>query len=44
MPAPGQLAGDHLGYYIRPGGHSMTPADWTMFMDFADRQWGKPAR
>jgi len=44
MPAPGQLVGDRLGYYIRAGGHSMTPADWQIFMDFADRQWGKPAR
>jgi len=39
MPPLHQLAGDRLGYYIREGKHSMTPADWKIFMDFADKQW-----
>jgi hypothetical protein len=42
LPPLGRLLGGRLGYYLRPGKHSMTPADWTVFMDFADRQWGKP--
>ncbi|MFO1477744.1 MAG: acetylxylan esterase [Verrucomicrobiota bacterium] len=43
-PASGVLAGKRLGYYIRPGGHSMTPGDWKVFLEFADRQWGAPAK
>jgi dienelactone hydrolase len=39
MPAVDQLVGERLGYYIREGKHSMTPADWKVFMDFADKQW-----
>lgn len=27
-----------LGYWIRGGEHSMTPADWKIYLDFADRQ------
>ncbi len=42
MPPLNQLVGHHLGYYIRPGKHSMTADDWRVFMDFADRQW-RPA-
>jgi hypothetical protein len=42
MPAPDHLTRGRLGYHIRGGGHSMTPGDWQVFMDFADRQWGKP--
>ena len=42
MPPLNQLVGHHLGYYIRPGKHSMTAGDWGVFMDFADRQW-RPA-
>lgn len=40
MPAPdAPLAGDgHLGYWIRGGKHAMTPADWKIYMDFADRR------
>ena len=34
-----QFVGGHLAYYLREGKHSMTPVDWTMFMDFADKQW-----
>jgi hypothetical protein len=42
MPPFGQLVGNRLGYYIREGKHSMTAGDWRVFLDFADRQWGKP--
>ena len=43
-PEVGQLSGGRLGYYIREGVHSMTPGDWRVFCDYADRQLGKPAR
>lgn len=39
MPPVGQLLNTRLGYFIRAGKHSMTPADWTAFMDFADHWW-----
>ena len=41
MPELRQLVGGRVGYYIREGKHSMTADDWKVFMDFADRQWGK---
>jgi dienelactone hydrolase len=41
MPPLGQLIDSRLGYYIRPGKHSMTADDWKVFMDFADKQFGK---
>ena len=41
MPPCGQLVDSTLGYYTRPGKHSMTAQDWQVFMDFADKQWGK---
>ncbi|HEV3383590.1 MAG TPA: acetylxylan esterase [Gemmata sp.] len=41
MPETGTLSADRLGYFIRKGTHSMTPADWKVFMDFGDR-WLKP--
>jgi dienelactone hydrolase len=41
MPPQGQLVDSPLGYYVREGKHSMTPADWTVFMNFADAQWRK---
>jgi hypothetical protein len=41
MPEPGKLVASRLGYYIRPGKHSMTREDWKIFLDFADRHLGK---
>ena len=40
MPAAdAPLLGEgRLGYWFRAGEHSMTPADWKVYMDFADRQ------
>ncbi len=43
MPPPGKLLDGTLGYFIRPGRHSMTREDWGAFLDFADRHFGKPA-
>lgn len=45
MPPPRQLVPSVLGFYIREGKHSMTAADWEVFLNFADRQLGaKPGR
>jgi hypothetical protein len=41
MPKPGRLIDSTLGYYIRPGIHSMTKDDWKVFLDFADKHLGK---
>jgi hypothetical protein len=37
MPPEGRLVASRLGYFIRPGRHSMTALDWDAFLDFADR-------
>lgn len=42
MPENGRLVGDCLGYFIRPGKHSMTLIDWQAFWNFADQHFGKP--
>lgn len=44
LPPTGKLVGGRLGYFIRPGEHSMTHTDWEAFWDFTDRHFGKPAR
>jgi hypothetical protein len=41
MPPPGKLIASKLGYYIRPGKHSMTKDDWKVFLDFANKHLGK---
>jgi hypothetical protein len=42
MPETGKLVDSRLGYYIRPGKHSMTREDWQIFRAFADKHLGKP--
>jgi hypothetical protein len=42
-PPVGMPVYSRLGYYVREGKHSMTAADWGVFMDFADRNWKRPA-
>jgi hypothetical protein len=44
MPKVGKLVDSTLGYYIRPGKHSMTKEDWKVFLDFADKQFGVPGQ
>ncbi len=44
MPEPEKLVDSTLGYYIRPGKHSMTKEDWKIFLDFADKHFGKPGQ
>lgn len=36
MPDEGKLIASRLGYYIRPGKHSMTRGDWKAWLDYAD--------
>ena len=43
MPEVGVLLASRLGYYLRPGKHSMTGEDWKVWLDYAD-QWLKPGR
>ncbi len=44
MPHQRHLVDSRLGYYIREGRHAMTADDWQVFLNFADRQWARPAR
>lgn len=37
MPASNQLLKSRLGYFIRPGSHSMTKSDWAVWLEYADR-------
>lgn len=36
-----KLVESTLGYYIRPGKHSMDREDWGVFLSFADKHFGK---
>jgi hypothetical protein len=37
LPESEKLMDSRLGYYIRPGKHSMTTGDWKVFLDYADK-------
>ena len=39
MPALDQPVTSRIGYYIRPGKHDITEADWAVFADFAKKHW-----
>jgi hypothetical protein len=41
MPEVSKLLPSRLGYYIRPGKHSMTREDWAVWLDYADK-WMRP--
>ncbi len=36
-PETGRLLDSRLGYFIRPGKHSMTGEDWKVWLDYADK-------
>ncbi|MCX6902433.1 MAG: hypothetical protein NTW03_02905 [Verrucomicrobia bacterium] len=42
LPPDGQVIGGVLGYYLRPGAHSLLREDWKIFLDFADKHLGRP--
>jgi hypothetical protein len=44
MPELNKPVLSRLGYFIRPGKHSMTREDWKVFLDFADRYLGRPGK
>lgn len=37
VPEVSKLLPSRLGYYIRPGKHSMTREDWAVWLDYADK-------
>jgi hypothetical protein len=37
VPKTGKLVKSRIGYFIRPGRHSMTPEDWKAILHFADK-------
>ncbi|MBI5387760.1 MAG: DUF4038 domain-containing protein [Verrucomicrobia bacterium] len=42
LPLDGRLNDGVLGYYLRPGAHSLLREDWKVFLDFADKHLGRP--
>jgi hypothetical protein len=37
MPDPATPVLSRVGFFLRPGEHDLLPADWAVFLDFADR-------
>jgi hypothetical protein len=44
LPEPGTMVPTTLGFAMRAGRHAMNAADWTFFLDFADRHLGPPSK
>ena len=42
-PPDGHLIDSTLGFFLRPGAHSLKPEDWKAFLDFADKHLIAPA-
>ena len=43
-PPDGQLIDGTLGFFLRPGAHSLRPEDWKAFLDFADKHLGSSVK
>jgi hypothetical protein len=43
LPPLNQSIGDTIGYHIRAGKHALTDFDWLLYLDFADRHFGRKA-
>ena len=41
QPPLNKSVGDAIGYHIRSGKHALTDFDWLLYLDFADRHYGK---
>ena len=41
QPAADTPIGDGIGYHLRTGKHELTTYDWTQYLAFARRHWGK---
>lgn len=41
QPAPDHPVGDFIGYHLRTGSHNITPYDWTQYLNFANRHFGR---
>lgn len=44
MPPPDRPVGGRIAYHVRTGRHSITAADWAIFLRFADRWLPAPGR
>jgi hypothetical protein len=42
IPETNKLIDSNLGFFMRPGKHSMSRLDWQYFLDFADRHLARP--
>jgi hypothetical protein len=41
QPGVNEVLMSRIGYYVRPGKHDITPGDWKVHMDFADKHLGR---
>lgn len=42
-PPVDKSIGDSIGYHLRTGDHAITKFDWEQYLNFADRQFDRPA-
>ena len=41
MPPPDTSVGESIGYHIRTGKHNITDFDWTQYLNFAEKHFGR---